>query len=259
MRPGRFPRPTLRCVREDLGYKKLPPVSQQLDKLGDVVLTKSGEVARSAPQGTERVVELDDRIFWKVKIDRWRGALWISDDESWLVAAGYRRAGDADDFYNELGTAARRWRAEFNRSNTPPLKTDTCTDPLLPTDDDRDRLVLEDALRVVDDLRAELRAMTVQSARSAVEVRGEAAGCELGVLVHRGELGEIYVSVRIVARTPDVVDVHALVLDSVPAIADRNGWFMEPMPDRAPGPGEVGWSNILDEAALEELLANTVR
>lgn len=117
MRPGRLPRPTLRCVREDLGYKKLPPASQPLDKLDDAVLAKSGEVARAAPQGVERVVEL------------------------------------------------------------------------------------------------------------------------------------------IVARTPDVTDIHALVLDSMPAIADRKGWFMEPMPDRDPAPSEIGWSNMLDEPALVDLLA----
>ncbi|MGH9119067.1 MAG: hypothetical protein ACRD0A_14650 [Acidimicrobiales bacterium] len=219
------------------------------------MLAKSGEVARAAPQGVERVVELDDRVFWKVKIDRWRGALWTRTDEAWLVAAGYRRAGDADDFYNELGQAARRWRADYNRANTPALATDTFTGPLLPTADDRDRIVLEDALRVVDDLRAELRDLTAQSAESGVEARGEAAGCELGVLVRRSELGEVYVSVRIVARTPDVIDIHALVLDSMPAVADRNGWFMEPMPERDPGPGEIGWSNILDEQSLDEFLA----
>jgi hypothetical protein len=255
VRPGRFPRPTLRCVREDLGYKKLPPASQPLDKLDDAVLAKSGEVARAVPRGVERVVELADRVFWKVKIDRWRGALWTPTGEAWLVAAGFRRAGDADDFYNELGAAARRWRADYNRANTPALNTDTYTDPLLPTADDRDRIVLEDALRVVDDLRAELHELTAQSAETEVEARGEAAGCELGVLVRRSELGEVYVSVRIVARTPDVVDIHALVLDSMPVIADRAGWFMEPMPDRDPGPREIGWSNILNEPALAELLA----
>lgn len=255
MRPGRFPRPTLRCVREDLGYKKLPPASTPLDKLDDVVLAKAGGITRAAPQGTERVVELDDRVFWKVKIDRWRGALWTPTGEAWLVAAGYRRAGDADDFYNELGTSARRWKADYNRSNSPPLQTDTLTDSLLPTSDDRDRLVLEDALRVVDDLRAELRSLTVESAGNGVEARGEAAGCELGILVRRSELGEVYVSVRIVARTPDVVDINALVLDSMPAITDRIGWFIEPMPDREPGPGEIGWSNVLDEDGLDDLIA----
>lgn len=41
----------------------------------------------------------------------------------------------------------------------------------------------------------------------------------------------------------------------MPAIADRKARFMELMPDREPGPGEIGWSNILDNVALAELLA----
>lgn len=153
MRPGRFPRPTLRCLREDLGYKKLPPATQYLDELSDVIVSKASQVTRAVPDVGERVVELDDRMFWKVKIDRWRGALLVDGDESWLVAAGYRREGDADDFYRELGNSARRWRSEYNRLNSPPLCTETYTDPLLPGKDDRDRLILEDAVRIADRAR----------------------------------------------------------------------------------------------------------
>jgi hypothetical protein len=118
-------------------------------------------VAEADPARRERIVELDDRVFYKVKIGRWRAALLIVDGGVWTVAAGWRREGDADDFSRDLGEDARRWRAEYNRdpSPTPPLThatTSTYTDRLLPTLADRDRLVLEDALAVVDDLRDEV-------------------------------------------------------------------------------------------------------
>lgn len=254
MSVGRFPRPTLRCLLDDLGYKKVPPAKEPLDRLQDAVLVKAAEVARAAPEGATRIVELDDCVFWKVKIERWRGALWTQDKESWLAAAGYRRDGDADDAYAELGERARRWKAEYNRDHSVPLTSDAFTGPLLPTENDYDRIKLEDSLRVVDDLRAELKDLTVAAAKSGREERGEAAGCELGMLIRPAGVDEVYVCVRIVSRTPDgVFDVHALVLDSVPAVADREGWFMDPMPDRDPIVGEIGWSNMVDRAALQQL------
>jgi hypothetical protein len=66
-----------------------------------------------------------NRVLWKAKIGRWRGALWCDGPRRWVLSAGYRRAGDADDFYLELGERARRWRAEYNRVHAPPLRTDT--------------------------------------------------------------------------------------------------------------------------------------
>jgi hypothetical protein len=126
VRSGRFPRPTLGCL-PDLGYKKPPPAKEPLHKLSLPILRKAGEVAKAAPAGEEPIQELDDRVFWKVKIARWRGALLIpvesTGEEAWLTAAGLRRKGDADDFYTELGERARRWKAEYNRTNTPPIST----------------------------------------------------------------------------------------------------------------------------------------
>lgn len=251
MKLGRFPRPTIRCLQDDLDTK-LPPATEPLDRVAHVIVGKAGEVARSAPERAERIVELDDHVFWKIKIERWRGALWSTTDESWIAAVGYRRAGDGDDFYNELGESGRRWKAEYNRTNKPPLTTSTFTDRLLPTELDRKRIVLEDAVRVVDDLRAALRSLTLDAVATDAEARGEAAGCEVGVLIRRTET-EIYVAVRIVGQVPKP-DVHALVLDSMPAIADRDGWFIDAMPARAGGPGEIVWSNLLDEAALSAMV-----
>lgn len=136
--------------------------------------------------------------------------------------------------------------------HAPPLRTDTWTDPLLPGHDDEDRLALEAAVRVVDDVRRTVHGLTLESARSGVEAVDAAAGCELGVLVRRSEFGEVYVGIRIIG--PARPEAHAVVLDAVPALADRTGWFIDGMPGRATRPGEVVWSNLLDADELDRLL-----
>lgn len=35
----------------------------------------------------ERIVAIDDRVIFKVKVRRWRGALWRPVPEQWLCAA----------------------------------------------------------------------------------------------------------------------------------------------------------------------------
>jgi hypothetical protein len=242
-----------------LGYKKPPPAKEPLHKLSLPILRKAGEVAKAAPAGEEPIQELDDRVFWKVKIARWRGALLIpvesTGKEAWLTAAGLRRKGDADDFYTELGERARRWKAEYNRTRTPPISTSAYTDSLLPTHDDYDRIALEDSYHLLSDVRNEMASLVRQAAATGVEARGEAGGCQLGVLIRKGDLGEIYVAVRIVIRTIGTANqVWANVLDAVPAIADRDGWFIESMPDRESEMGEICWSNVFDDDALGEFL-----
>lgn len=254
MRSGRYPRPTLRCLTS-IGEAKAPPATLRLSELNHPLLAKAREVTEAAPGARERIVELDDRVFYKVKIGRWRAALLIVDGEAWIVAAGLRREGDADDFYRDLGEDARRWRAEYNRDHSPTLTTNTHTDRLLPTQADRDRLVLEDALAVVDDLRDEVAALTRESASSGREARGEAAGCELGILLLRSEIGEIYVAIRVVARTPqDVNTTYGIILDALRDIVDPAGWFIDTMPNRPSDPGEVIWSNVVDEDELDRFL-----
>ena len=252
MSPAGGPRPTIRCLKEDLRFAKLPPATEPLDQIDHVLVGKAGEVCRADPPASEPIRQIDDRVLWKVKIGRWRGALWCEGPSRWLLSAGYRRAGDADDFYEELGERARRWRAEYNRTHAPPLTTDTWTEPLLPSRDDKDRLALETAVRIVDDVRPTVLGLVLGSARSGAEVTDEAGGCELGVLVQRSELGEVYIGIRIVG--PARPETHAIVLDAVPAVADRSGWFIDSMPGRATRPGEIVWSNVLDADELDRLL-----
>ncbi len=70
--------------------------------------------------------------------------------------------------------------------------------------------------------------------------------------MHRNELNEVYVGIRITG--PVAYDVTALILDCVPAVADRSGWGLDSMPDRSAAAGELVWSNLLDGAVLDGLL-----
>jgi hypothetical protein len=170
-------RPTVRCLREDLGYAKLPPAVLPLDRLDLPVLRKAQEVCRTDPPATGRITSIDDQVLWKVKIERWRGAIWCDLPRRWLVAAGRREAGSPDDFYADLAEKGRRWRAEHNRVGTPPVITGTLVSRLLPTADDQDRIRLEQAVAAVDELRAVVRDLVAEAARSGTEQSDEADGC----------------------------------------------------------------------------------
>jgi hypothetical protein len=245
-------RPTIRCLREDLGEAKLPPATVALHDLDHVVVRKANSTFPTEDAPGERIGAIDDNVLFKVKVERWRGAVWRPLPKQWLVAAGRREAGSPDDFYEALTEKARRWRADHNREASPPLKTETYTDRLLPNQEDENRLRLEATLRVVDEIRETVRRLVLSAARTETEQGEDAGGYSLAVLVRRTELGEVYVGIRI--RGPVERDAHGVILDSVPAVADRDGWFIDHMPHRPDGPGEIVWSNLLDEREVEVLL-----
>jgi len=244
-------RPTVRCVREDLGYPKLPPATLPLDRLDAPVLRKAQEVCRTDPPSTGRIASIDDRVLWKVKIERWRGAVWCDLPRRWLVAAGRREAGSPDDFYADLADKGRRWRAEHNRAAAQPVTTDTLINRLLPAADDEDRIALEQAAAAVDEIRSVVAELVLSSARTNAEQPDEAGGCAIAVLVRRTE-HEVYVGIRI--SGPVRENVTAVILAAVPAVADPAGWFLDVMPGRSATPGELVWSNLLDSAVLDQLL-----
>ncbi len=128
MRPTR---PTLRCLRDDL-HVPLPPVSQPLDEIDHPLLRKAAEQFTDPDIPHERVAALDDQVLFKVKIRRWRGAVWVEPDQPWLVAAGRREDGSPDDFYAALAADARAARTRYNAAHPAPLTTRTHTAHLLP-------------------------------------------------------------------------------------------------------------------------------
>jgi hypothetical protein len=106
MRPAR---PTLRCLRDDLRVP-LPPVSHPLDEVDHPLLRKAGEQFADAGIPHERIVAIDDQVLFKVKVQRWRGAVWVEPDQPWLVAAGRREDGSCvfDDWMPEFNLPDRR-------------------------------------------------------------------------------------------------------------------------------------------------------
>jgi hypothetical protein len=44
-------------------------------------------------------------VLFKVKAQRWRGAIWVDAGIPWLVAAGWREEGSPDDFYASVSHA----------------------------------------------------------------------------------------------------------------------------------------------------------
>lgn len=63
--------------------------------------------------------------------------LWRSEPSPWLVAAGTREDGSADDFYAALATDAKASRSAYNAQHSRPLTTQTYVGNLLPDRDDR--------------------------------------------------------------------------------------------------------------------------
>lgn len=68
----------------------------------------------------ERITSVDDHVLFKVKVQRWRGAVWMADDGiPWLVAAGQRDNGSPDDFYASLTARGKAARSQYNAAHTP--------------------------------------------------------------------------------------------------------------------------------------------
>ena len=99
--------PTIRCLREDLGIARLPPASRPLHAFGHLLLQKAQGTFAAADVSAERIASLDDRVFLKAKVGRWRGAVWRDLPAQWLCAAGQRQDGSPDDSYERLAERRR--------------------------------------------------------------------------------------------------------------------------------------------------------
>jgi hypothetical protein len=83
-------RPTLRCLREDL-QEPVPPADTPLEEVPHPLLAKASEQFADDAGRHERIASIGDQVLLKVKVQRWRGAVWVGDDGiPWLVAAGQR-------------------------------------------------------------------------------------------------------------------------------------------------------------------------
>ncbi|WP_028649208.1 hypothetical protein [Nocardiopsis sp. CNT312] len=249
------PRPTLRCLREDLRLP-VPSARTPLERIDHPLLRKAAEQFADPGTPHERIRAIDDTVLFKVKVARWRGAVFVDENDSdvrdWLVAAGRCEDGSNDDFYACLHAQARTARQRYNAEHDRALTTDTHTGHLLPGSDDRDRYLLEAGVRFTLRLDTEIRGLVRGSLRDGHEHAADFSGFRLGVIVRADEGHETYVAIRITGSVPH--DLIAVILSRVPDCA-VDAWFPEyTLPERHLLPAEQAWSNLMEPEAAAGLL-----
>lgn len=248
-------RPTLRCLREDLKIAT-PSADLPLDEIDHPLLAKIREQFADPATPHERIAAIDDQVFFKVKIQRWRGAVWTdrpdADVQLWLVAAGWREKGATTDFYAALAFGGRTARSRHNATHAQPVASDTYTAHLLPDDTDMARYLAEAGARFERTLAAAVRALCRASLLDGSEHTATVGGAVLGIQIRANQGHETYVAVRIIGPVPPALAV--VVLDLVPG-CDLDGWFPEySLPQRPLDQAEQAWSNLMDPAAAAKLL-----
>jgi hypothetical protein len=245
-------RPTLRCLREDLG-QAIPRADTPLDEVPHPLLAKASERFADDSTPQERIASIDDQVLFKVKVQRWRGAVWVADDTiPWLVAAGQREDGSPDDFYAALATRGEAARSQYNAAHTPPLTTDTHTDDLLPAVEDELRWKAEHAVRMERRLRVTVHSLLRESLLDGREHASMLDGAALGIQVQAEEGYSTYVAVRIIGSVPR--RLVATILSLIPG-CQLDAWMSDyAMPERAVAPEEQVWSNMMEPTAAAKLL-----
>lgn len=245
------PRPTLRCLREDLGLP-LPAVTIPLDETDHPIVAKTAELFTDTEAKHERIRAIDDQVMFKVKVQRWRGAVWIDADLPWLVAAGRREDGSREDFYAKLEAEGKVACARHNATHSQALKTSVSTTHLLPTRDDHLRHRAESGVRFVRRLRTTLLDLTRATLRDGREHAVDFDAFTLGLQVRADDGHETYLAVRITGTVP--ANLTTIILRNVPG-CELGGWYPEyALPERELLPAEQAWSSIMDPRAAAEVL-----
>lgn len=174
--------------------------------------------------GVERVKALRDRVWFKLKSGRWRGAVvrltdreLVSEAEThdgdtldasdrwWLGAAGLREDGSRRDFYATVAAQAQCERSPQNPDGVN-------TDDLLPQGWDRKRLRLERAYQQRKVFEEVLITAAARSLLTGKAVMADFSVYSMGVLI-RADRGEQYVA--FIAKNVLDVRVLAVMLDSI--------------------------------------------
>jgi hypothetical protein len=244
-------RPTLRCLREDLALA-VPRADAPLEDLSHPLLARATERFADDQTPHERIAAIDDEVLFKVKAQRWRGAVWVDAGIPWLVAAGQREEGSPDDFYASLAARGTAARARYNAGHSPPLTSTTYTAGLLPGRDDDLRWRAETAARTERRLRAVVHDLVRQSLLDGHEHAAMLDGAALGIQVLADQGHETYVAIRIIGSVPR--QLVATILSLIPG-CELDAWMSDyAMPERAVAPEEQIWSNIMDPVAAAKFL-----
>jgi hypothetical protein len=194
-------RPTMRCLRGDL-VLPVPRVDTPLDEITHPLLAKASERFADDQTPQERISAIDDQVLFKVKIQRWRGAVWVDADLPWLVAAGQREEGSPEDFYAALAARGHSARAHYNAEHSPPLSSTTYSGYLLPGHEDDLRWQAEAAARTERRLRTTVHDLVRRSLLDGHEQAVMLDGAALGVQVLADQGHETYVAIRIIGSVP---------------------------------------------------------
>ena len=244
-------RPTLRALIHDLRLP-IPPINEPLDQIDHPLLAKARAQFAVPGAAHERIRAIDDEVVWKVKVQRWRGAVWTDQEIAWLIAAGTREAGSVDDFYEILAAQAHAARARYNAEHAAPAGTRTFIGHLLPGEDDRKRYALEDATRRVRQLTTVIRSLTCGSLRDGHEHAVDFATFRLGIIVRADDGHETYVAVRVTGAIPE--DLVSIILRHVPG-CDPELWdVVIRLPERPLLGPEQAWFNLMDPTEAAKLL-----
>ena len=261
--PGSGVRPT-RLALDDLGTP-IPNVGIALEDLEHELVIRAQQLpAKLEAGGAERIVSIDDRVWFKVKTESWRGAgthyqVRAGDGPNsavacswWLGAAGRRRADSAhDDFYDQLESQCTAARKAANSSGRV-VKTNTVSDHLLPWEWDADRLRAELATHARRQIQQVVRDMAAQSLLTGHTVGFDFAGCQIKLLI-RADPGLAYIAIGATGITDAAT--FALLMTSIPGVA-KDDWMAEPggAAGLQPEHGEILWSAVLPPESQAALL-----
>jgi hypothetical protein len=244
-------RPTLRCLRQDLALP-VPTVDTPLDEIAHPLVSKAAERFADSQTPQERIAAIDDHVLFKIKVQRWRGAVWVDAGLPWLVAAGRREEGSPDDFYASLTARGTAAKTRYNSESSPPLTSSTYTAFLLPGEEDDLRWRAEAAARTERRLRMIVHDLVRQSLLDGREHAILLDGAALGIQILADQGHETYVAIRIIGSVPR--RLVAIILSLIPG-CQPDAWMSDyAMPQRAVAPEEQIWSNIMDPSAAAKFL-----
>jgi hypothetical protein len=189
---GTAGRPTLRCLREDLAGSVQDTYQQGRIRAGKVpcaALTDTKhplvdwvahqfEVGDDADISRTGISAIKHPKFYKARTGkRWRGAVYVdpATGQAWLVAAGYRREGEPDDFYTQFA-------ADVNANGA---------DRYLPSEDDLAVLRVEEAKARLADWKTDVAVAVFETVAEAIESPEGKASVMLPGLDIEGNVGQL--------------------------------------------------------------------
>jgi hypothetical protein len=260
-------RPTRVCLSQ-LGITVgagVPGVQTPLSSIDEPIIKRAQKLPEElAANAADRVLCLKDRLWWKVRHgERWRGAGTRLDDNElrartqtldppgrwWLGAAGWREAGAADDFYDELERAAKA-----EGKGAPDGKPKQTSRWLMPVDWDWRRMELEAFAAYEGMATRTVRHLIAESIRCGQTVVAQFEDYLLQATVRAD--GQDGAFLAITAEGIYDANVIATLLDAVPGVPHTD-WLIEPdgVAGITPRSGQIIWSTLLTPQQTAELLA----